>query len=450
MAKVAGLLKVAKFAGKVLGGVATAAGIYEGAKIVGNGVTAGLDALRTRNAPPPAPPSNAPGPVAGAEELWTGAGPTTIQKKQGASQMWKDLVKAASTPTQPLTSAKLASLEADLKKAEDAVIAAQTTFNNYAKDPLVNVTTTKTVGQWGSAQGQTQVLETKAMKLSQVPKGGIVYTQAVVKAELKKKQLQQDISRAQQRVTTQKQLVEAEKAFLLSKYQGQQAQKATQAQLAESKQKEATVAKQLSETSEELNKKASELEEAKKQAETDSEKAQLEAKIAQLEAQAQNLATMAAKPEETLQAAEQPGEAGQVLASLLSALLTKAAPGEAPAKVAEQIADGEVPAPEPQDEAMEPGDFDEFVSGYEMIGGACCDACASGHACEGDSCPVGKPCEAAEPVLAGDDGGAAPWAVHWASPAAPAWAEGIFAGGPGIPSSVSRESCSTGSCRLPK
>ena len=140
-------------------------------------------------------------------------------------------------------------------------------------------------------------------------------------------------------------------------------------------------------------------------------------------------------------------DAKGLVASLIAALKTVG-----PQQVASQIEQGEqlAPAeeygPAPSDD-MSAEDLTEYVSGY--IGGACCEACSSGHACEGDSCPVGKPCDEAEPVLAGDDAAPA-WSFHWASPSAPAWAEGIFAGGPGIPSGVSRDTCSTGSCRLPK
>ena len=98
MAKVAGILKVAKLAGRVLGGVATVAGIYEGAKIVGNGVTAGLDALRTRNVPPPPSPPTDPAAVAGADELWTGASPDELWSVRSLADSARSIVGAAQCP----------------------------------------------------------------------------------------------------------------------------------------------------------------------------------------------------------------------------------------------------------------------------------------------------------------------------------------------------------------
>jgi hypothetical protein len=389
VAKVAGLLKVAKFAGKVLGGVATAAGIYEGAKIVGNGVTAGLDALRTRNAPSPPPPSNAPGPVAGAEELWTGAAPAFIK-------------------------------------------------------PAFDIK---------SIEGEIAVLRAKlADKQKQLAnyKPAITSPALAMKVAAEKAKMQREIDSLRSQLATKEAQLKASQAAVASKKQSIDLLKQKNEQAAAAKAKEAESSAKLAELSAELEKKAKEAEAAAQKASFEQEKALLQQKADFLQQQAQQYAKAAEAPPadvaEVYESDTIAPDAKSLVASLIAALKTVG-----PQQVASQIEQGEqlAPAeeygPSPSDD-MSAEDLTEYVSGY--IGGACCDACASGHACEGDSCPVGKPC--AEPVLAGDDGGAAPWAVHWASPAAPAWAEGIFAGGPGIPSSVSRESCSTGSCRLPK
>lgn len=721
MAKVAGIIKVAKLAGRVLGGVATVAGIYEGAKIVGNGVTAGLDALRTRNVPPPPSPPTGPTAVAGADELWTGASPDELWSVSSLTDSARSLVgaaqcpegeevvsgpsydcseagqeahrqrllragyapdyvearvavvreywgcgaatreeaqelravyrlainqlvsegvprreaaqavldaavrakraemrpateepsyadqaseptyqaaeqtyyqpatyeqqmgpayqfgpapsswdfssqaqaspsapakaatvpaKAAPTPAKsgsglpftvtakaaptvapraglpafavtpqaqaamnikknvkswygiqgadelwtgaapgqfprslsasaPLTSPKLTKLEKELVTLQNGVVQAQTSLDNYVNsNPVVTTTVSERYGSWfidspidggyrsvekkvplSSFSGLTvkRMMDAKFIPAALSTTG--VSASAIREVKAKVDQLQADLKSANDKVTTQKALVEAEKAFLRSQSDAAKAKQSKDAQLAAQKSKEAATSKQLADTAAELQKKQTELEEQKKQAASDAEKAKLEAKIATLEAQTKNVAQLAAAPAETLQVAQQPSESSQIISSLLSALLQKPAPGVAPqqqaAAVAEQISKGEIPAP--QAEEMEASELDEFfVSGYDVriygndIGGACCEACASGHACEGDSCPAGKPCDGAEPVLAGDDGMAASWTIHWASPAAPAWAEGIFAGGPGIPSGVSRDTCSTGSCRLPK
>lgn len=703
MAKVAGIIKVAKLAGRVLGGVATVAGIYEGAKIVGNGVTAGLDALRTRNVPPPPSPPTDPTAVAGADELWTGASPdelwsvrsladsarsivgaaqcpegdevvsgpsydcsaagqeahrqrllragyapdyvearvavvreywgcvsttreeaqelravyrlainqlvsegvprreaaqavldaavqakraemqpaeepsyadqaaepayqaaeptyyqpATYEQQMGpayqfgpAPSSWDFTSQAQSAPqapakaapspakaapspakaspssfgvfaksasptvaprgglptlaitpqaqaamnikknvkswygiqgadelwtgaapglfprnlpaSAPLSSPKLRELEKALADQERKVIEAETRLADYTKNPTVNVERIRGYRRYFDGVPKSEpVYETVRLPLSQVAKGSpTLIATYTMQAENRKRVLRDEVNAEKAKVATQKALVEAEKAFLQTKSDAAKAKASQDAQLAAQKAKEAATSKQLADTAAELQKKQAELEEQKKQAASDAEKAKLEAKIATLEAQTKNVAQLAAAPAETLKVAQQPSESSQIISSLLSALLQKPAPGVAPqqqaAAVAEQISEGEIPAPAPQAEEMEASELDEFfVSGYGVygndVGGACCEACASGHACEGDSCPVGQPCaEGNEPVLAGDDGMAAPWTIHWASPAAPAWAEGIFAGGPGIPGSVSRDTCSTGSCRLPK
>ena len=699
MAKVAGILKVAKLAGRVLGGVATVAGIYEGAKIVGNGVTAGLDALRTRNVPPPPSPPTDPAAVAGADELWTGASPdelwsvrsladsarsivgaaqcpegdevvsgpsydcseagqeahrqrllragyapnyvearvavvreywgcvsTTREEAQELRTVYRLAInqlvsegiprreaaqavldaavrakraemqqaeapaeepsyadqgqaaapvyyeqqapayyeqqfgpayqfgpapstwnfaaqpasssaspaKAAPTPAKsfpsfgvtaksaptvspraglptlamtpsavaatkakqnlkswsglgiqgadelwtgaapgvfprtlpasaPLTSPKLRELEKALADQDRKVIEAETRLADYTKNPTVKVKRIRGYRKLDEFNSEP-IYEEVRLPLSQAVKNtspSLVATYTV-QAENQKRVLRDEVNAEKAKVATQKALVDAEKAFLRSKRDAEKAKASQDAQLSAQKSKEAATSKQLADTAAELQKKQAELEEQKKQAASDAEKAKLEAKIATLEAQTKNVAQLAAAPAETLQVAKQPSESSQIISSLLSALLQKPAPGTTPqqqaAAVAEQMSEGEIPAPEPQSEQMDESEIDDFfVSGYDgyvyghdTLGGACCEACASGHACEGDSCPVGKPCDGAEPVLAGDDAGAAPWTIHWASPAAPAWAEGIFAGGPGIPSGVSRDTCSTGSCRLPK
>ncbi len=723
MAKVAGIIKVAKLAGRVLGGVATVAGIYEGAKIVGNGVTAGLDALRTRNVPPPPSPPTDPTAVAGADELWTGASPDELWSVRSLADSARSIVGAAQCPegdevvsgpsydcsdagqeahrqrllragyapdyvearvavvreywgcvsttreeaqelrtvyrlainqlvsegvprreaaqavleaavrakraemqpaeepsyadqaaepayqaaeptyyqpatyeqqmgpayqfgpapsswdftsqaqsasqapakaapspakaapspakaspssfgvfaksasptvaprgglptlaitpqaqaamnikknvkswygiqgadelwtgaapgvfprslpaSAPLTSPKLAKLEKELVTLQNGVVQAQTTLDNYVNsNPVVTTTVSERYGSWfidspidgGYRSVEKKVplssfggLTVKRMVDAKFIPAALAFTgvsaAAIREVKAKVEQLQADLKSANGKVTTQKSFIEAEKAFLKSQADAAKAKASQQAQLASQKAKEAATSKQLADTAAELQKKQAELEEQRKQAASDAEKAKLEAKIATLEAQTKNVAQLAAAPAETLQVAKQPSESSQIISSLLSALLQKPAPGTTPqqqaAAVAEQMSEGEIPAPEPQSEQMDESEIDDFfVSGYDgyvyghdALGGACCEACSSGHACEGDSCPVGKPCDGAEPVLAGDDAGAAPWTIHWASPAAPAWAEGIFAGGPGIPSGVSRDTCSTGSCRLPK
>jgi hypothetical protein len=704
VAKVAGIIKVAKLAGRVLGGVATVAGIYEGAKIVGNGVTAGLDALRTRNVPPPPAPPTGPTAVAGADELWTGASPdelwsvrsladsaraivgaaqcpegdevvsgpsydctdagqeahrqrllragyapdyvearvavvreywgcvsttreeaqelravyrlainqlvsegvprreaaqavldAAVQAKraemqpaeepsyadqaaeqtyyqpatyeqqvgpayqfglapsswdftsqaqsasqapakaapspakaapspakaapspakaspssfgvfaksasptvaprgglptlaitpqaqaamnikknvkswygiQGADELWTGaapgLFPRNLPASAPLSSPKLRELEKALADQERKVIEAETRLADYTKNPTVNVQRIRGYRKLDEFNSEP-IYETVRLPLSQAVKNtspSLVATYTV-QAENRKRVLRDEVNAEKGKVATQKALVEAEKAFLRTKSDAAKAKASQDAQLAAQKSKEAATSKQLADTAAELQKKQAELEEQKKQAASDAEKAKLEAKIATLEAQTKNVAQLAAAPAETLQVAKQPSESSQIISSLLSALLQKPAPGTTPqqqaAAVAEQMSEGEIPAPEPQSEQMDESEIDDFfVSGYDghvyghdALGGACCEACASGHACEGDSCPVAKPCDGAEAMLAGDDAMAAPWTIHWASPAAPAWAEGIFAGGPGIPSGVSRDTCSTGSCRLPK
>lgn len=383
--------------------------------------------------------------IQGADELWTGAAPGLFPRNLPASA--------------PLSSPKLRELEKALADQERKVIEAETRLADYTKNPTVNVQRIREYRKIDEFNSEP-IYETVRLPLSQVAKGSpTLIATYTVQAENRKRVLRDEVNAEKAKVTTQKALVEAEKAFLRSQSDAAKAKQSKDAQLAAQKSKEAATSKQLADTAAELQKKQTELEEQKKQAASDAEKAKLEAKIATLEAQTKNVAQLAAAPAETLQVAKQPSESSQIISSLLSALLQKPAPGVEPqqqaAAVAEQISKGEIPAP--QAEEMEASELDEFfVSGYDVrlygndIGGACCEACASGHACEGDSCPVGKPCDGAEAMLAGDDAGAAPWTIHWASPAAPAWAEGIFAGGPGIPSGVSRDTCSTGSCRLPK
>jgi len=608
VAKVVGILKVAKFAGKVLGGVATAAGIYEGAKIVGNGVTAGLEAIRSRNVPPPPSPPTGPTAVAGADELWvagsglanaarslvgaaqcpdeevTGAAPpydcseagrenhrqgmlrrgfapeyvdahvssyreyigcegtenrqvyllainqlvsegvprreayravldaavrmklgtlpaeaeapqeevayvqqpfapayqfgpapvsfqfsapaaakpapaksafgalanlpkvsskapqgTAPVKVGGADELWTGAGPTYVRPREVSPSEKQRKLEGELAVLENDLRRLQAELVTFRKYPTVPVTTFQTVGPFGERR---TVSETKYQRPT-TPQDFLKVPAEIVKRE-------KAINAKKAEVETKKQLVEAEKAFLRAQSEAASAKATGKTALAASKAQEATVSKQLADTAAELEKKKAELEAQQKQAASDAEKAKLEAKIAQLEAQSKNVAQLAAAPAQAIEVAQQPGESGQLLASLLQALLQKgAAPGESAAKAADQLAEGETPAPEADSEPMDASDMDEFVSGYgyvyghdEAHSGACCDACASGLACEGDSCSVS--------TVAGDEGGKAPWTMHWASSEAPSWALGIFAGGPGIPSVVSSDTCSTGSCRMPK
>ena len=604
MAKVAGIIKVAKFAGKVLGGVATAAGIYEGAKIVGNGVTAGLDALRTRNVPPPPSPPTDPTAIAGADELWVagsdlanaarslvgaaqcpdedvvsgpsydcsesgreahrqrilrhgfspeyaearvasyreyagcegaenrqvyqlainqlasegvprreafqavleaavrsrlgtlpaeaeapqqeatyvqpfapayqfGPAPVSFQfsapaaakpapaksafgalanlpkvsskapqgtapvKVGGADELWTGAGPTYVRPREVSPSEKQRKLEGELAVLENDLRRLQAELVTFRKYPTVPVTSFQTVGPFGQRR---TVSETKYQRPT-TPQDFLKVPAEIVKRE-------KVINAKKAEVETKKQLVEAEKAFLRAQSEAASAKATGKTALAASKAQEAAVSKQLADTAAELEKKKAELEAQQKQAASDAEKAKLEAKIAQLEAQSKNVAQLAAAPAQALEVAQQPGESGQLLASLLQALLQKGvAPSESVAKAADQLSEGETPAPEADSEPMDASDMDEFVSGYvyghdEAHGGACCDACASGLACEGDSCSVS--------AVAGDEGGKAPWTMHWASSEAPSWAAGIFAGGPGIPSVVSSDTCSTGSCRMPK
>lgn len=405
MAKVAGIIKVAKFAGKVLGGVATAAGIYEGAKIVGSGVTAGLDALRTRNVPPPPSPPTGPSAVAGPDELWRTRGAYT----SGADELWTG---AAPTYIKPAFDIK--SIENEIAVLRAKLADKQKELANYK--PLITT-------------------PMQAMKVA-----------------AEKAKMQREINSLRSQLATKEAQLKASQAAVASKKQSIDLLKQKNEQAAAAKAKEAESSAKLAELSAELEKKAKEAEAAAQKAAFEQEKALLQQKADFLQQQAQQYAKAAEAPPadvaEVYESDTIAPDAKGLVASLIAALKTVG-----PQQVANQIEQGEqlAPAeeygPAPSDD-MSAEDLSEYVSGY--IGGACCEACASGHACEGDSCPVGKPCDGAEAMLAGDDAGAAPWTIHWASPAAPAWAEGIFAGGPGIPSGVSRDTCSTGSCRLPK
>jgi hypothetical protein len=603
VAKVVGILKVAKFAGKVLGGVATAAGIYEGAKIVGNGVTAGLEAIRSRNAPPPPSPPAGSTPIAGADELWVAgsdlanaarslvgaaqcpdedvvSGPSYDCSESGREahrqrilrhgfspeyaearvasyreyagcegaenrQVYQLAINQLASEGVPRREAfqavleaavrmKLGTLPAEAEVPQQEATYAQPFAPAYQFGPapvsfqfsapaaakpapaksafgaLANLPKVSSKAPQGTApvkvggadelwtgagptyvrprevapsekqrklEGELAVLENDLKKLEAelaayrkyptVPletfkkgKGGGIVSETVYQRPVTPQQAllipaqiikrEKVINAKKAEVETKKRLVEAEKAFLRAQSEAASAKATGKTALAASKAQEAAVAKQLADTAAELEKKKAELEAQQKQAASDAEKAKLEAKIAQLEAQSKNVAQLAAAPAQALQVAQQPSESGQIIGQLLSALLQKGvAPSEAAAKAADQLSEGETPAPEADSEPMDASDLDEFVSGYgyvyghdEAHGGACCDACASGLACEGDSCSVN--------AVAGDEGGKAPWTMHWASSEAPSWALGIFAGGPGIPSVVSSDTCSTGSCRMPK
>lgn len=468
MAKVAGILKVAKFAGKVLGGVATAAGIYEGAKIVGNGVTAGLDALRTRNVPPPPSPPTGPSAVAGADELWTGARPELSEdlgglklqayKKRAECEAIKKKIANTKIPFQlAMLAAQLEMCEKELYALNRQIAKIEQGYTSGAEELWTGAAPAyiKPAFDIKSIENEIAVLRAKlADKQKQLAayKPAVTSPMQAMNVAAEKAKMQREINSLRSQLATKEAQLKASQAAVASKKQSIDLLKQKNEQAAAAKAKEAESSAKLAELSAELEKKAKEAEAASQKAAFEQEKALLQQKADFLQQQAQQYAKAAEAPPadvaEVYESDTIAPDAKGLVASLIAALKTVG-----PQQVANQIEQGEqlAPAeeygPAPSDD-MSAEDLSEYVSGY--IGGACCEACASGHACEGDSCPVGQPCDGAEPVLAGDDGMVAPWTIHWASPAAPAWAQGVFAGGPGIPGSVSRDTCSTGSCRLPK
>lgn len=399
--------------------------------------------------------------VYGADEYWNvGAAPSAIRargQEPGAAP------PAASAPQD---SKKLRELEDKLTILNFE----KTTLERESRDATKAVNTAerdvkeaeKTMGKAPKAFAAQGAVNTGILlKADKGLKAAKATLEAAKKASEDKKRALENKTKE---IETQKSLITAEKQAIKSKADAEEAKRKGDTAKALAEQKAAATAKQLSKVTEELNKKVAEAENAAKQAKTDGEKAVLEAKVAALQEQASNMAKLAASPKETEKVAQAPSETGLIISSLLQAVLQKNA---SPQEVAAKVEQGQTPAPtapmmsfnemdelyiEESDDSAEP----EALSGGE----ACCDACRQGLSCSGDSCPVGKaPCAGSgghehghdhphDDVLAGAD--AIPWATHWASASAPEWADGIFEGGPGIPSYVSKESCSTGSCRLPK
>ena len=398
--------------------------------------------------PKPQAPAQAPTSLAaltsslqGPDEYWNvGAGPSYVRKK---GQSVDQAAEAQASAAAPGGSKKLRELEDKLTILNFEL----TTLQNEAREALKNYQAAEADWQKGVRSG--------------VPIPGKKIKADKTKTESQEKSRQ--VQSKQKEIETQKSLVTAERESIRLKTEADKAKAKGDAAKAAADLKASVAAKQLAKVTEELNKKVADSEAALKQAKSDGEKAVLEAKISALQDQASNMAKLAAAPKEVEKVAQAPSETGAIISSLLQAVLQKNAN---PQEIAVKVEQGQTPVP--SENPMEYREMDDLyvADDEEGVSGAepCCEACARGLSCEGGSCSVSSlPKKTGghghahghdhdhghgSDIVAGTDVPA--WTMHWANPFAPAWADGIFEGGPGIPSHVSNSSCSTGSCRLPK